>query len=207
MNGNDAAGFSVARRLQRKWPQVPVIYLSEHSGTEIEQHAFEDQATSDFIAKHQRNIEAVLCWRIKAALRQRQMQDATAGLLLGQVLRSGDLSIDTTTWEVYWKAVKLMNPANPKRPLAPTPRKILRYLVEAAPAPLTTWQIAVKLDADPEHFSYANYRQHIRTLRRSFDQALSGSASFSQLCKVGEGIVTFGDQGAYFWKPPRGVSE
>jgi hypothetical protein len=29
-----------------------------------------------------------------------------------------------------------------------------------------------------------------------------GTASFSELCNQGMGIVTFGDEGAYFWKPP-----
>ena len=32
MNGNDQAGFTVSNALRRKWPQVPIIYLSEHSG-------------------------------------------------------------------------------------------------------------------------------------------------------------------------------
>ncbi|WP_422126673.1 response regulator transcription factor [Thioalkalivibrio sulfidiphilus] len=203
MNGNDAAGFSVSRALQGKWPGLPIIYLSEHSGTGIEQEAFEATGARDFIAKHQQNIESVLCWRIKAVLRSHTLSRAD-GQQSGDVLRSGDLSLDTATWEVYWQGTKLMNPANARRPLAPTPRKILRYLVEASPRPLTTWQIAEKLDADPERFSYANYRQHIRTLRLSFDQAMGGEGRFAELCKAGEGIVTFGDEGAYCWKPPSG---
>jgi len=47
--------------------------------------------------------------------------------------------------------------------------------------PLNTLQVADKLDADPERFSYANYRQHIRTLRRSIDQAM-GVTSISSSC-------------------------
>src|SRR5690625_7052333 len=58
MNGNETAGFSVSRALQRKWPGLPIIYLSEHSGTGIEQEAFETTDAKDFIAKHQRNIES-----------------------------------------------------------------------------------------------------------------------------------------------------
>ncbi|QKT02994.1 response regulator [Ectothiorhodospiraceae bacterium 2226] len=200
MNGNDAAGFSVSRALQAKWPGLPIIYLSEHSGTGIEQQAFETTGARDFIAKHQVNIESVLCWRIKAVLREHSMR-APQAAAAGDALRSGALSLDTTTWEVYWQGTKLMNPANPKRPLPPTPRKILRYLVEAAPAALNTFQIADKLDADPEHFSYANYRQHIRTLRLAFDQAMGGEGRFLALCKAGQGIATFGDEGAYCWKP------
>lgn len=200
MNGNDAAGFSVSRMLARKWPGLPVIYLSEHSGTGIEQEAFEAAGAQDFIAKHQRNIESVLCWRIKAALRQHNISQADTPAS-GDLLQSGDLKLDTSTWEVYWQGVKLMNPANPRRPLAPTPRKILRYLVEASPRPLSTGQIADKLDADPERFSYANYRQHIRTLRLAFDGAMGGQGRFAELCKQGQGIVTFGDEGAYCWKP------
>lgn len=199
MNGNDAAGFSVSRALQRKWPDLPVIYLSEHSGTIIEQEAFEMTGAQDFIAKHQRNIESVLCWRIKSRLRQNSLtQNGQAPT--SDVLRSGELTLDTTTWEAYWQGQKLMNPSNAKRPLPPTPRKILRYLLEASPRPLSTAQIADRLDADLERFSYANYRQHIRTLRLSIDQAMGGDGQFMTLCKQGRGIVTFGDEGAYYWK-------
>lgn len=201
MNGNNAAGFSVSRALQRKWPGLPIIYLSEHSGTGIEEEAFEATGAQDFIAKHQRNIESVLCWRIKAVLRHHAMRQPDASPV-GDVVQSGELTLDTRSWEIYWQGKKLMNPANAKRPLAPTPRKILRYLVEASPRPLSTWQIAEKLDADPERFSYANYRQHIRTLRRSFDQAMGGEGTFLLLCRGGQGIVTFGDDEAYCWKPP-----
>lgn len=200
MNGNSGAGFSVSRALQRKWPQLPVLYLSEHSGTDIEQEAFESTGAKDFIAKHQVNVESVLCWRIKAVLRQHSMSQPGQSQP-GDVLQSGDLRIDTATWEVYWQGRKLMNPTNSKRPLAPTPRKILRYLVEASPRPLSTLQIADKLDADPERFSYANYRQHIRTLRLSFDQAMGDTGEFIEHCKAGRGIVTFGDEGAYCWRP------
>jgi hypothetical protein len=54
---------------------------------------------------------------------------------------------------------------------------------------------------DAERFSYASYRQHIRTLRLSFDQAMGGAGDFLEICKAGEGIVTFGDDRAYCWKP------
>lgn len=200
MNGRSSAGFSVSRALQRKWPELPLVYLSEYSGTDIEQTAFEQGGVQDFIAKHQRNVEAVLCWRIKAALRQTRLgqREQTAR---DQLITSGELSIDTISWEVYWRGKKLMNPTNPKRPLAPTPRKILRFLVEASPRPLSTLQIAEHLDADPEKFSYANYRQHIKTLRRSFQQAEGDSDEFMAQCRAGRGIVTFGDQGAYCWRP------
>jgi DNA-binding response OmpR family regulator len=200
MNGNDAAGFSVSRALQRKWPGLPIIYLSEHSGTEIEQEAFEGTGARDFIAKHQVNVESVLCWRIKAVLREDKMRH-TGPRQAGDRLQSGDLTIDTTTWEIYWQGNKLMNPANPKRPLAPMPRKILRYLVEASPRPVPTWSMAEKLEVDSERFSYASYRQHIRALRQAFDQAMGGQGKFLEICKVGEGITTFGDEGAYCWKP------
>lgn len=200
MNGNTGAGFTVSRALLRKWPDLPIIYLSEHSGTEIEQEAFEGATARDFIAKHQRNVESVLCWRIKAVLREEQMR-RSGSHQPDEELRSGDLSLDTATWEVYWQGTKLMNPANPRRPLAPMPRKILRYLVEAAPRPVTTWQMAERLDMDSERFSYASYRQHIRTLRLAFDQAMGGKGRFLDICKAGEGIVTFGDEGAYCWKP------
>ncbi len=202
MGGNSLAGLTVSRAIQKRWPQVPVLYLSEHSGTDIEQEAFEQDGTRDFIAKHQRNVEAVLCWRIRAALRQAQA--GGAAVTSDDMLRSGSLSIDRRTWEVYWRGERLMNPANARRPLAPTPRKILRYLVEAAPSPLSTYQIAEKLDADPERFSYANYRQHIRTLRRAFDQAEGDSPCFTQRCKSGVGIVTFGDDESYCWRPDHG---
>lgn len=199
MNGSDQAGFSVSRALRRKWPELPIIYLSEHSGTGLEEQAFEEADAEDFIAKHQRNIEAVLCWRIKAALKKRARppQDADSAL------NSGSLRIDPVSWEVYWKGNKLMNPHNPNRPLAPTPRKILRLLVERSPRPLTAAQIAELLDADPERFSYANYRQHIKTLRSAFELAEGSGGGFSALCRGGAGIVTFGDECAYCWKPDR----
>jgi two-component system, OmpR family, response regulator len=197
MNGSDEAGFSVSRALRKKWPELPIIYLSEHSGTELEEQAFEEAHAEDFIAKHQRNIEAVLCWRIKAALKKRlrQSQDADSALT------SGSLRIDPATWEVYWKGKALMNPHNPKRPLAPTPRKILRLLVEKSPRALTTEQIAELLDADLERFSYANYRQHIKTLRSAFELAEDNNGSFNTLCQHGAGIVTVGDERAYSSKP------
>lgn len=200
MNGNDAAGFSVSRTLQRKWPNLPIIFLSEHAGTGIEQEAFEGTGARDFIAKHQLNVESVLCWRIKAVLREDRMRRGGPEQPEDR-LQSGELTIDTSTWEVYWRGVKLMNPANPKRPLAPMPRKILRYLVEASPRPLSTGQMADKLDMDSERFSYASYRQHIRALRRAFDQAMGGKGDFLAICKAGQGIATFGDEGAYCWKP------
>ena len=203
MNGNHEAGFTVSRALLRKWPDLPIIYLSEHSGTGIEQQAIETNGAQDFIAKHQHNIEQVLCWRIRATLRQKSMQQPGQGQS-GNILESGALTLDTTTWEAYWNGQKLMNPSNARRPLPPTPRKILRYLVEASPVPLSTLQVADKLDADPERFSYANYRQHIRTLRRSIDQAMGGNERFFEICRNGEGIVTFGDEGAYCWKPVTG---
>ncbi len=201
MNGNDQAGFSVSRALHKKWPKLPVIYLSEHSGTGIEQQAFEETGAQDFIAKHQQNIEAVLCWRVRKALKNAEQTNGDKTSLAENILESGHLTIDTQTWNVYWYGERLMNPANARRPLPPTPRKILRYLVEASPSPLTTLQIVEKLDADPERFSAANYRQHIRTLRQSIEQAAQtkDQASFIELCKIGKGITTFGDDGAYCW--------
>lgn len=195
MNGNDQAGFGVSQALHKKWPQLPIIYLSEHSGTTIEADAFELGNTQDFIAKHQRNVEAVLCWRIKAILRQRAVDKTSPQ----DTVTHGQLTIDLITWEVYWHGTKLMNPGNPKRPLPPTPRKILRHLVEASPRPIATWKMAELLDADLEKFSYANYRQHIKNLRHAFDLAEGKTGSFLQKCKNGSGIVTFGDQEAYCW--------
>ena len=202
MSGADDAGFSVASALRKKWPGLPIIYLSEHSGTGLERDVLEKFGALDFIAKHQRNVEEVLCWRIKAALRQSKVSSAHVNSSAEDVLTSGALTIDLASWEVYWRSVKLMNPSNDKRPLPPTPRKILRCLVERSPRPVTTSQIAEQLDADLEKFSYATYRQHIKTLRRSFDAAEGGEGHFMALCKNGAGIVTFGDEGAYCWKPP-----
>ena len=65
---------------------------------------------------------------------------------------------------------------------------------------MTTDQVAEHLNVDFERFSYATYRQHIRTLRRAFDAAEGDAGSFSARCRQGEGIVTFGDQRAYCWK-------
>ena len=198
MNGNSKAGFSVSRLLRKKWPALPVIYLSEHSGTEIEQGAFEHSLATDFIAKHQRNIADVLCWRIKSVLKRSDDDPARKET----TLQAGNLTIDLTSWEVYWHGRKLMNPANPKRPLAPTPRKILRYLVESAPLPQTTGQIAEKIGQQGDKFSYDSYRQHIRTLRRSFDLVEGHEGEFSQQCQQGSYLVPFGDDGAYCWKEP-----
>jgi len=199
MNGNDDAGFVVSRLLAQKWPQVPVIYLSEHSGTGIEEKAFETTDIHDFIAKHQENVEKVICWRIKALMRQKSLHNNQATINNPDVISSGHLTIDLATWNVYWHGQRLMNPKNPQRPLAPTPRKILRYLVESSPRAVTTLQMADKLDSD--NFSDANYRQHIKTLRHSFEQAANDvqQDSFIEGCKNGLGIVTFGDQGGYSW--------
>ena len=194
MNGNDQAGFSVSAALQRKWPRLPIIYLSEHAGTDIERAALEQFAAADFIAKHQHNVEQVLCWRIRAVLRQASIDSDLSATL--NVVISGELTIDLTSWNVYWKGQRLMNPSNARRPLAPTPRKLLRELVESSPRPLTAGQIAERLDIDTEKFSYASYRQHIKTLRRAFGAVDPG---FADLCNGGEGIVTFGDEGAYCW--------
>jgi two-component system OmpR family response regulator len=197
LNGDDDGGFSVSKALLKKWPALPIVFLSEHSGTGIEQKAFEEGVTQDFIAKNQRNIEGVLLWRIKALLKS-----VLAVSPKSEVLTSGDLTIDLVSWEVCWKGNVLMNPANAKRPLAPTPRKMLRFLVEASPRPLTTMQMADKLDADLEKFSYANYRQHIKTLRKSLALAHGDEQAFMDICRNGEGVVTFGADGAYLWKAP-----
>ncbi|MBA1146596.1 response regulator [Ectothiorhodospiraceae bacterium WFHF3C12] len=200
MKGNTAAGFSVSRALQRKWPDVPILYLSEYSGTDVEQQALESAWAQDFIAKHQRNVESVLCWRIRATLRQARMRQPGQPDP-GDVLQSGDLRIDTASWTIYWRGEKLMNPADSRRPLAPTPRRILRYLVEASPRAVTTERMAELLDADPDRFTWASYRQHVRVLRRAFDQAMPGEGAFTALCKTDQGIVAFGDSMAYCWKP------
>jgi len=196
MNGNDQAGFTVSNALRKKWPQLPIIYLSEHAGTDIERAALEQFAAADFIAKHQNNVEQVLCWRIRAVLRQVSIDSDLSTTL--NVITSGELSIDLTSWNVYWKGQRLMNPGNARRPLAPTPRKLLRELVESSPRPLTAGQIAERLDSDVDKFSYASYRQHIKTLRRAFAVV---DKDFGDLCNRGEGIVTFGDEGAYCWVP------
>jgi DNA-binding response OmpR family regulator len=196
MNGNDQAGFSVSNALRRKWPRLPIIYLSEHAGTDIERAALEQFSATDFIAKHQHNVEQVLCWRIRAALRQASIDSDLSATV--NVITSGELTIDLNTWNVYWKGQRLMNPSNARRPLAPTPRKLLRELVESSPRPLSAGQIAERLDSDAERFSYASYRQHIKTLRRAFEAA---DAGFTEQCSRGEGIVTFGDEGAYCWVP------
>ncbi|MEO0442286.1 MAG: response regulator [Pseudomonadota bacterium] len=196
MNGNLGAGFSVSRTLLGKWPDLPIIYLSEHSGTQTEQQALEDMHAQDFIAKHQRNIEEVLCWRIRAILRQHKSNTGNSRDFLAQ----DHLRIDLASWEVFWRDQKLMNPLNPRRPLAPMPRKILYHLLKARPRPVNSLQMADYLQADPEKFSYASYRQHIKTLRHSIDQAEGGKGLFLAHCKQGKGIVTFGDEGAYCWK-------
>ena len=196
MNGNDRAGFTVSSALRKKWPKLPIIYLSEHAGTDIERAALEQFSAADFVAKHQHNVEQVLCWRIRAALRQASIGSELATTL--NVVNSGDLTIDLNTWHVYWKGERLMNPSNARRPLAPMPRKLLRELVACSPRPLTATQIAERLEADTDKFSYASYRQHIKTLRRAFE---SVDAGFGKLCSEGRGIVTFGDEGAYCWIP------
>src|SRR5690625_7410402 len=106
MTGNDQAGFSVSRALQRKWPDLPIFYLSEHSGSNVEQQAFETTGAVDFIAKHQRNIESVLCWRIGAALRQRARSQP--GIQTpGDVMPSGDPALERVPWEGYGQGTKL----------------------------------------------------------------------------------------------------
>lgn len=201
MNGVDQAGFSVSSALQKKWPSLPIIFLSEYSGTELERDALEAHNANDFVSKHQHNIEEVLCWRIRAALRQASIQSSGKQTLPSDIMVSGDLKIDTNTWDIFWKGKKLMNPDNPKRPLAPTPRKILRVLVEHSPRPVSTSQIAEALGADPDNYAHATLRQHIKALRRAFDAAEDNTGSFSARCKQGHGIVTFTSEGAYSWKP------
>jgi two-component system, OmpR family, response regulator len=198
LNGNDEAGLSLSLQLKNKWPDVAIIYLSEHSGTPIEEKAFEQSNAQDFIAKHQQNIEQVICWRIKALLRQRQLE-TNISVSSPQVMTSGALQIDLETWNVYWHKTKLMNPNNAKRPLAPTPRKMLKELVSCSPRPITTDQMAQRLDM--QKLTDSNYRQHIKVLRHSFEQAASGAnqPSFLSLCKKGYGVVTFGDLHAYCW--------
>jgi two-component system, OmpR family, response regulator len=199
MNGDQDAGLTLSALIAKKWPQVPVIFLSEHSGTGIEEKVFEHSSSQDFIAKHQQNVEKVLCWRIKALLRQKDLKNQACSNPSDDTLNSGNLVIDLATWNCYWMGQRLMNPTNSQRPLAPTPRKILRFLVENSPRPVTTIQMEQKLESD--RFNYANYRQHIRTLRQSFEKAQQAAeqGSFIQQCKQGTGIITFGEQGAYCW--------
>lgn len=203
MNGDNDAGLGLSKLINKVWPQVPIIFLSEHSGTTTEEKVFENTQTNDFIAKHQENIEKVLCWRIKALLRSvsinNHSNDNKNNNNSDERIVKGELIIDLVTWNVYWYGEKLMNPKNPQRPLAPTPRKILKYLVEASPHPLTTGQMEEKLKLD--RFNYASYRQHIRTLRHSFENACERKnlPSFIEQCTKKQGIVTFGDDGAYYW--------
>lgn len=199
MNGNDQAGFAVSSALLKKWPDLPIIFFSEHSGTDIEKDALSEYQVNDFIAKHQNNVDQVLCWRLKAALRQKAVSSGNASIQTDRILNSGELKMDLDTWEVYWKGTRLMNPDNPKRPLAPTPRKILRCLVERSPRPVSTRQIADFLELDPDNYSYATYRQHIKTLRRSIDKAGGGNQNFINVCKSGAGIVNCGEKGSYNW--------
>jgi DNA-binding response OmpR family regulator len=102
--------------------------------------------------------------------------------------------------EVYWHNQKLISPTNSRRALAPTLRKILYHLVKASPRSVSTWQIAEELDADIERFSYANYQQHIKTLRHSFYKTEGGNGHLIEQCKQGCHIVIFGDLWAYRWK-------
>ncbi len=199
MNGDQDAGLTLSGLIAKKWPEVPVIFLSEHSGTGIEEKVFEHSTSRDFIAKHQQNVEKVLCWRIKALLRQQQVKNQSLSQSSEDTLTSGELVIDLATWNCYWRGQRLMNPNNSQRPLAPTPRKILKFLVESSPRPLSTAQMEHLLES--ERFNYPSYRQHIKTLRHSFEQAQSqlSVGSFLDDCKNGMGIVTFGDEGAYSW--------
>lgn len=198
MHGDDQAGFTVSQSLRKRWPDLPIIYLSEHSGTQIEAQAFSLHSTLDFIAKHQRNVEQVLCWRIKALLRQRALNQPSAQ---SDCLQSGPLQIDLVSWDIYWAGTKLHNPKNPRRALPPTPRKILRYLVKHSPRPQTAAQVARALEIDEERFSNAAFRQHIRTLRDAIDGVCDGT--FTELCKQGYGLVTAGEAGSYSWVKPR----
>ena len=197
MNGHDQAGFRVSSALQKKWPGLPIVFLSEHSGTGLERDALEQYNARDFVAKHQQNAEEVLCWRIRAALRQAAVQGSTPLDHPDDLLVSGSLQLDLDTWQAYWRGQKLMNPDNPRRPLAPTPRRILRCLMERSPRPVSAAQMGDYLEADG--FADATYRQHIKTLRRAFDAAEGGKGRFIERCKQGTGIVTFGSNGAYQW--------
>ncbi|MFT6733642.1 MAG: two-component system OmpR family response regulator [Polaribacter sp.] len=208
MNGDNDAGLALSKLINKVWPQVPIIFLSEHSGTATEEKVFENTQSRDFIAKHQENIEKVLCWRIKALLRSTSINQSVnsntnSSKKNDKQIILGELLIDLVTWNVYWHGEKLMNPKNSERPLAPTPRKILRYLVEASPNPLTTLQMEGKLNLD--RFNYASYRQHIKALRHSFENASENKKlpSFIDQCTNEQGIVTFGDEGAYCWKQVR----
>ncbi len=51
MNGNDQAGFSVSNALRKKWPRLPIIYLSEHAGTDIERAALEQFSATRSLEK------------------------------------------------------------------------------------------------------------------------------------------------------------
>lgn len=197
---NDHAGFSVARILRSRWPDIPIVFLSEHSGTPIEQTALEEHDVTDFISKHQKNIEQVLCWRMRTALRHATVRAPGATTLPSGVIQRGPLRMDLDNWEVYWHGVRLMNPDNPRRPLAPMPRKILRNLVEQTPRPVSVGQMASYLDLAMSDYSTVTYRQHIKTLRHSFDQAEGTHGRFIALCKAGFAIATCGDEGAYCWR-------
>lgn len=199
MNGQEQAGLSISGTLNRKWPGLPVIFLSEHNGTAIERDALTYECVRDFISKHQKNVEEVLCWRIKAVLRQSALQGDVSHAVSAKVIRSGELKIDLDSWEAYWCDVKLMNPDNVRRPLAPMPRKVLHCLVVRSPRPVTTDQVADFLGLDS--FSDASYRQHIKTLRRSLDAVEGGQGSFINKCRSGLGVVSQGEHNAYLWKP------
>ena len=58
------------------------------------------------------------------------------------------------------------------------------------------------ISAELTYFQIISLTHAIGNLKRAFDAVEDGAASFSELCNQGQGIVTFGDEGAYFWKPP-----
>lgn len=201
LNGNDSAGLSLSSQIKKRWPEVPLLFLSEYAGTDTERRAFEQTETEDFIAKHQNNVMEVLCWRIKALLRKSTLKSQPER---SELLTSGPLTIDLTDWQVYWHQHPLTNPKNHRRALAPMPRKILRALVEASPRPLSTEQLAAQLDS--ESLSRESYRQHIKTLREAFDAVCEqyGLPLFSQLQSKNQGIVTMSEQQAYCWRMTEG---
>ncbi|MDZ7828123.1 MAG: hypothetical protein U5K33_01120 [Halofilum sp. (in: g-proteobacteria)] len=41
----------------------------------------------------------------------------------------------------------------------------------------------------------------MRILRRAFDRTMPGEGRFTALCKADQGIVAFGDDMAYCWRP------
>jgi two-component system KDP operon response regulator KdpE len=149
----DMDGIEVARRI-REWSAVPIIFLTVRDEERTKVQAL-DVGGDDYVTKPF-GIPELLA-RVRAVLRRKQEQPATAG----PVFASGDLKVDFSARQVTLNGQEVR--------LTPTEYELLRLFVLHADKTLTHRQLLTQIWG-PEATTETQYLHvFIRQLRRKLE--------------------------------------